>query len=127
LECFGVGLLGTLAAILVAVKKFKPSGGVIRIISAPPGEASSSIREAWVGLELPLAKAKDQGKKLAGMEVLSWKQNCTTGYAVDGRVALERLAAHSPEAAAWWRENVPLVLDPGFQFIFHVESCQMLD
>ncbi|SRR5579883_248044 len=126
LVCFGIGLLGTVAAILVAVKKSKHFGGVIRIISTPPGEASRSIREAWVGLELPLVKTKDQGQKLSAMEVLSWKQNCTTGYAVEGRVALGRLAAHSPEAAAWWRENVPLVQEPGYQFIFPVENCQKL-
>jgi hypothetical protein len=49
------------------------------------------------------------------------------GYAVEGRVALERLAVGSPEAAAWWPANVSLVLYPGYQFIFPVENCQKLD
>jgi hypothetical protein len=154
LVCFGIGLFGTLASILLAVKeinpsiglmspiiglfgllggvfavikKLRPSGGLIRIISTPPGEASHDIRKAWVGLDLPLAKSKDQGQKLATMEVLSWKQECTTGYAVEGRAALERLAAHAPEAAAWWRENVPHVQEAGYHFIFPVENCQKLD
>jgi hypothetical protein len=122
-----IGLFGLLGGVFAAIKKLRPSGGLIRIISTPPGEASRSIREAWVGLELPLAKSKDQGQKLSAMEVLSWKQECTTGYAVEGRAALERLAAHAPEAAAWWRENVPHVLKAGYQFIFPVESCQKLD
>jgi hypothetical protein len=127
LVCSGIGLFAILTAVIVAVKKLRPSGGLIRIVSTPPGEASRSIREAWVGLEMPLAKSKDQGQELAAMEVFSWKQGCTTGYAVEGRAALERLAAHAPEAAAWWRENVPHVLDAGYQFIFPVENCQKLD
>jgi hypothetical protein len=100
---------------------------LIRIISTPPGEAPLSIREAWVGLELPLATTQDQGQQLAGMGVLSWSPCFMTGYVVQGRVALEHLAAHSTEAAAWWRENVPAVLEPGYQFIFPVENCQKLD
>lgn len=122
-----IGLLKLLVAPLAAVKKLHPSSGLIRIISVPPGEAARSIREAWVGLELPLAKTKDQGQELAAMEVLSWKQDCTVGYAVEGRAALKRLAAHSPEAASWWRENVPHVLDSRYQFIFPVENCQKVD
>jgi hypothetical protein len=122
-----IGLLKLLVAPLAAMKRLHPSGGLIRIVSTPPGEASHSIREAWVGLELPLAKSKDQGQKLAAMEVLSWKQDCMTGYAVEGRTALERLAAHSPQAAAWWCENVPHVRDAGYQLIFPVENCQKLD
>lgn len=122
-----IGLFGLLGGVFAAIKKLRRSGGLIRIISTPAGEAARSIREAWVGLELPLAKTKDQGQELAAMEVLSWKQDCTIGYAVEGRAALERLAAHSPEAAAWWRENVPHVLDSLYQFIFPVENCQKLD
>jgi hypothetical protein len=107
--------------------KLYPSSGLIRIVSTPPGEADRDIREAWVGLELPLARTRDQGQQLAAVEVLSGKQECTNGYAVEGRVALERLAAKSREAAAWWRENVPQVLDSRCQFIFPVENCQKLD
>lgn len=122
-----IGLLKLLVAPLAAMKKLHLSGGLIRIISTPPGEADRSIREAWVGLDLPLAKTKDQGQQLAAMEVLSWKQDCMTGYAVEGRTAIKHLAAHSPEAAAWWRENVPHVLDSRYQFIFPVENCQKVD
>jgi hypothetical protein len=134
--------LAILASILIGVygeEKFKarflnffmrnklhPSGGLIRVVSTPPGEADRGILEAWVGLELPLARTADQGQELAAMEVLSLKQECTNGYAVEGRVALERLAAKSREAAAWWRENVPQVQDSRYQFIFPVENCQKL-
>jgi len=121
------GLLGLLGGASAGMKGLDPSSGLIRIISTPPGEADRGIREAWVGLELPLAKTKDQGQELAALEVLSWKQDRTIGYAVEGRVALERLAACSPEAAAWWREHVPHVLNSGYQFIFPQENCQKLD
>jgi hypothetical protein len=119
-------VLGVVLATFAELKKPQPSSGLIRIISTPPGEADRSIREAWVGLELPLAKTKDQGQELAAMGVLSWKQDRTIGYVVEGRVALERLAAYSPEAAIWWRENVPHVLDSGYQFIFPGDNCQKL-
>lgn len=121
-----LGLFGLLVGVFAVIKKSNPSGGLIRIISTPPGEAPQSIREAWVGLELPLVKTKDQGQELAVMGVLSWTPDFMNGYAVEGMVALEHLAAHSPEAAVWWRENVPYVLNPSYQFIFPLENCQKL-
>lgn len=105
----------------------KSTHGLIRIVTTPPGEAPQSIREAWIGLELPLVRSREQGKKLSVMGVLSWARSFMTGYAVEGQVALEHLAAHSPAAAAWWRENVPHVLKSGFQFIFPVGNCVRLD
>jgi hypothetical protein len=127
LVCLAIVLLAIMASVLGAVSKSHSFGGSIRITSTPPGEAPPSIREAWVGLELPLAPKTDQGQKLTAMGVLSWKQNSTIGYAVEGRAALERLAARSPEAADWWLENVPYVVDSRYQFIFPAESCQKLD
>jgi hypothetical protein len=125
--CIGLGLFTILALIINAAMAGKFAGGVIRIVTTPPGEAPQSVREAWIGLELPLAKSRDQGKKLAVMGVRSWEGIFMTGYAVEGRVALEYLAARSPTAAAWWRENVPHVLKSGFQFVFPVENCVRLD
>ncbi len=123
----GLGLFAILALIICAAMGGKFAGGTIRIVTTPPGEAPQSIREAWIGLELPLAKSRDQGRKLAVMGVRSWKGIFMTGYAVEGRVALEYLATRSPTAAAWWRENVPHVLKSGFQFVFPVENCVKLD
>jgi hypothetical protein len=48
------------------------------------------------------------------------------GYAVEGRAALKQLEARAPQAAAWWRANVPHVLQPGFQFVFPAANCQKL-
>jgi hypothetical protein len=127
LVCLGITLLAILVSVPGAISKSHSFGGLIRITSTPPGEAPPNIREAWVGLKLPLAPKTEQGEKLTAMGVLSGKQGCTIGYAVEGRAALERLAARSPEAAAWWRENVPCVVDSRYQFIFPVENCQKLD
>ncbi len=125
--CIGLGLFTILFFVIHTAMARKFTDGQIRIVTTPPGEAPQSVREAWIGLELPLAKSRDQGKKLAVMGVRSWEGIFMTGYAVDGRVALERLAASSPAAAAWWRKNVPHVLKSGFQFVFPVENCVRLD
>jgi hypothetical protein len=43
------------------------------------------------------------------------------GYAVETRLAMAALAAHSPEALAWWQENTPHVMQPRRYFAFHRE------
>jgi hypothetical protein len=121
-----IGRFGFLVAPLVALRKFSRSTGLIRIIEVPPGEAPRSIREAWVGLELPLAMTEGQGRRMEIMGVLSQSPGVTTGYAVDGRVAIDRLGSQSPEAARWWRENACHVLVPGYQLVFPFESCRRL-
>ncbi len=39
-------------------------------------------------------------------------------------VALERA---SPEAAAWWRRNVPHLMKPWKFFMFHEHVCHVID
>ena len=41
------------------------------------------------------------------------------GYAVETRLAMAVLSAHSPEALAWWQENTPHVMQPRRYFVFH--------
>lgn len=122
----GLGALGLLVAVVLAAGSNRASPGRIRITSVPPGEAPNHVRAAWVGLELPLAAAQDQGRELAALGVISWTPGSVRGYAVEGRVALKHLQARAPEAAAWWRENVPHVLQRGFQFVFPAANCQKL-
>lgn len=121
-----IGPFRRLVAAVAARRRFSRAAGLIRIIEVPPGEAPRNIREAWVGLELPLAATEGQGRRMEIMGVLSHMPGVTTGYAVEGREAIDRLGSQSPEAARWWRENADHVLVPGYQLVFPFESCRRL-
>lgn len=108
----------------------------IRIVRTPPGEAPEHIRSAWVGLVLPLVVAGPQDNFAAGVlsgprTRIGWLVALTLGrarkergYTVDSRRAIELLAAHAPEAAQWWRERTPQLLQPGRWLQFAAEACE---
>jgi hypothetical protein len=48
------------------------------------------------------------------------------GYTVESKVAIELLAARSPEAAQWWHQNTPQFAEPGRYFMFAADSCEEL-
>ena len=78
--------------------------------------------------ELPVIVGQTQAAKGITLGVLSRRSvDAPPGYAVEGRRALAALESASPEAAAWWRENAPDVLAPGYQLIFPAEVCERLD
>jgi hypothetical protein len=113
----------------------------IRIIAIPPGEAPPWVREQWVGLELPLAQSSSTARSrrvfgvLSGprdafarwLAILTGRTGRETGYAVRVLDALAVLEAKSPEAAAWWRTNVPHMTSPLRCFLFAESVCQVLD
>jgi hypothetical protein len=108
-------------------KEGQNAAGSIRIVSLPPGEAPFAIRLAWVGLELPLAGGQSRAETLSASGVLSEESvEATPAYAVEGSVAVQRLNLVSPEAAAWWRENAPHVLAPGYLLVFPADVCELL-
>ena len=110
----------------------------IRIVRAPAGEAPEEIRQAWVGLELPLSSRHPGLARLPGWGVLSgpktfWRgishllfrpKNKISGYAVPGDAALELLAKHAPVAAEWWRQNAPHVAARGQILLFDAQACE---
>ena len=108
----------------------------VRIISTPPGEAPQNVREAWVGLKLPiegggpqriLAQGVLSGPKTFWGLVLSllfgWTKQ-QEGYAVDSVKAVDILNEKSPEAAAWWKKNVPHLIQSGKRLLFSLEVCE---
>jgi hypothetical protein len=100
--------------------------GRIRITATPSGDAPEEIRRAWVGLELPLGRTGLQRLEAEG--VTSGRgAGVVEGYVVCGKVAVELLAAHAPEAAEWWRRNAPQVLAAGYELLFPRAACQPLD
>jgi len=108
----------------------------IRVINTPPGEAPEDVRAAWVGLELPLVVPGARTRRTLGVvarpktvfgelvAILIGKTERQSGYIVDAAQAVEILAAHSPDAAKWWRENAPLSIRRGKRFLFATEVCQ---
>lgn len=111
----------------------------VRITSVPPGEAPFEIREAWVGLVLPLKRKNPQ--RYLGSGVLSGPRNMLQslahlitfrlkmqyGFVVPSVAAVEILEKAQPRAARWWRENAPHNVRPGRYFLFSVECCERMD
>jgi len=111
----------------------------IRITSTPPGEAPVSIREAWVGLELPLLR--DKLLHYLGSGVLSGPRSLVetlvhlvtfrltvhTGFVVPSLSAIEILEKSDPTAARWWRENAPHTARRGRHFLFSPECCERVN
>ncbi|MBI3449895.1 MAG: hypothetical protein HY049_13390 [Acidobacteria bacterium] len=111
----------------------------ILIIARPPGEAPEAVREAWVGLELPLPPGRGSRRQFfLASGVLSgpraWWQIFLTavlgrltirsGYAVNARDAVEILGAKDAVAAAWWREHCAYLLDGKRCFVFPANACE---
>jgi hypothetical protein len=58
--------------------------------------------------------------------VLFGRAQKKVGYLAGSRIAIDLLAARSPEAASWWRQNTPQFTKSGRYFIFAAESCEEL-
>src|SRR3954470_18176769 len=108
----------------------------IRIKSTPPGEAPEHVRQAWIGLEIPVPPRFAGCRRCLGFGVLSGPKSRLgtlfailfgraqreTGYIVEANVAIDLLASRSPDAAAWWREHAPRFIEPGRHFMFAAEA-----
>jgi hypothetical protein len=99
----------------------------LRIIKIPPGEAPECIRRAWIGVALQLRRADSEPRPIKTVGVLSSQgAEVTTGWAVDGRKAVQALATRSPEAAKWWLANAPHVITSGYRLFFPTGVCERL-
>jgi hypothetical protein len=99
----------------------------LRIVQTPPGEAPEEIRRAWVGVELPLRRGQTERVDLKSVGVLSQQGfEITTGYAVDGRAAVNALDSQAPHAGAWWREHAPHVVARGYRLMFPSDVCEVV-
>lgn len=109
----------------------------VRIVAVPPGEAPEDVRQAWVGLRLPLLlfHGKSKSLKIAGVltgpkgfldrlaTLFSGRYEQRNGYAISVLEAIAVLEGANPQAAAWWRQNAPHLVRPGKAFMFPVEVC----
>src|SRR5450432_2057181 len=108
----------------------------IRITSVPPGEAPAEIRQAWVGLTLPLLHDRPRhflvsgvlsgprGRKMAiFLHLITFRLKVQTGYVVPSLAAIEILERSDPVAGHWWRENAAHALRPRSRFVFTTDCC----
>ncbi len=80
----------------------------IRVVAIPAGEAPVWVREAWIGIILPLAKIPE-GTKLFAQGVLGGFPHSENegGYVVETRVAITSLKSNGKmNPVQWWESNV---------------------
>jgi hypothetical protein len=106
----------------------QPENAHIRILSVPAGEAPLHVRAEWVGLVLPLAPGRPKLVKAHGVGVCSGKpiEGTLIRYVVLVEDAIARLEEKAPEAAAWWRRNVPRLFGKGCTLLFDDSACEYL-
>lgn len=111
----------------------------VRIVGVPAGPVPLWVRQQWVGLDLPVSPPrlvrrrvwKDFKRRgvleycLALVGLATNKLETWDGYFVDVNAAVAILATRHPEAAAWWRENVPHLM--GGKFMFDAAACRLRD
>ncbi len=116
-----------------------PPVGYVRIVERPEGEAPEWVRDAWIGVRLPLCRRGTT--QTAGFGVLtgpkSWlgqMWGCLTGraspmsgYLVEAAQAVEMLGWTRPDAARWWREHGGEIIKPGRIFVFDTAACEQAD
>jgi len=95
------------------------------------------VRQAWIGITLPLAPGETKARRFKAGALLPGARgwvgrlrrwlfgSITIGYLVESAVALERLAARSPDAFEWWRANTPHLLSPGLYLVFQSYACRI--
>jgi hypothetical protein len=113
----------------------------IRIVDTPPGEAPVAIRNAWIGIVLPLVPgvvgpqpalvsgvlSGPRGALSALLRLITGRIKRATVYPVRARVAFDLLERHAPDAAAWWRSHTPHLYDDDRVLGFHSHGCELVD
>ncbi|MFK7875630.1 MAG: hypothetical protein AB8B71_07585 [Paracoccaceae bacterium] len=111
----------------------------IEVIHTPPGTTPDWIRKAWVGLQMPsvsdgpvemptVAAGAGAASKLGQLfSVLTGKAEKQHGYVVNAKEAVGLLSLVNEEAAKWWIEQAPHVLNDGQMIMFAAQCCREID
>jgi len=112
---------------------------MVRIVARPIGEAPEWVRDAWIGLEIPLLCSGERTSEGVGVlsgprsflaqlgDWLRGRSMNVSGYVVNARTAVDLLEAHSPKAAEWWWANTAHLLDGRSAFLFDTPACEVED
>ena len=97
----------------------------IRILHTPStGPAPDEVRRHWAGLVLPLSDLVDtQPKQLTNHPDDPTK----IGFWVEARTALHLLAQTAPDAAQWWQNHAPALMQAGQHLVFACADCERIE
>jgi len=109
----------------------------IKIIRTPLGAAPREIRDAWIGLTIPIVPAPK--KMFVSFRTFSdgllifvgifyglfGIKPKLRGYVVDCLTAFQILEQANPEAEKWWRKHTPHLFRPGRKFVFDADCCEL--
>ena len=114
----------------------------IRITSVPDGPNPLPIREAWIGLDLPLFYPEQVEplpieiiNAVGDWDVWYWrllirlgwvKREQWNGFYVNSAEAIKILASAKPEAADWWCKEAPWMTQPGRALVFPAKCCSVV-
>ncbi|HQR09124.1 MAG TPA: hypothetical protein PLN21_20045 [Gemmatales bacterium] len=100
-----------------------PHRAQMKIIARPPGDAPEWVRDAWIGLVLPMAVEllpEAASTKAKSQEVIR--------FAVYAHEAMAILAAAQPKAAEWWKQKFPAAFtSKTLIFDFAREVCELVN
>ncbi len=100
---------------------------MIEITAIPTGEAPESVRQAFVGLNLP-GKLQEKGQEVWGVLTGSKDTENQGGYnvhQVDVLTALENGDQQGQDVALWWKTRYPI--PDGLMLAFGLQCCKVVD
>lgn len=119
------------------IEPWTPAAGYIRIVRRPEGEAPEWVRDAWIGLELPLTVEAPIKSRIVGgvltmprtrlgywWAVIRGRSRMQEGFLVDANAAVRVLERRNPTAAIWWRTKAADCLLPQGQFLFDLPASE---
>ena len=112
-----------------------PAPREIEVVALPYVDPPLWVGKAWIGLRLPVASGVQEfeTKMLSKARNTKWRWYLTKllrrtanvrGYLVNVKQAVDILAVSNPEAAAWWKENRPHLLEGQNCIVFREAACQ---
>lgn len=109
---------------------------LFEVTKAPDGDSPQWVRDSWVGVQfkalqgapssMPTRAAGSTARpglfaKAAPAEIVERR-----GYPVHAREVLGLLALRNQDAARWYIDNVPQMLDPDQIFMFDETCCRAI-
>ena len=99
----------------------------IRVIKRPEGEAPDWVRDAWIGLIIPLAEDGGVGEGKTFGTLTGESQGYSLGFRITPKTAVGVLEEHHPDAASWWKERCPTIWKEGATFRFQLDECEVVE
>lgn len=113
---------------------------LFEIISAPDGTSPQWVRDAWIGVRFQALQAAPISVQTraagSGTSILSLLRAVAQGkplivekhgYPAQARDLLGLLSLQNADAARWYLDNAPQMLDPKQVFILDIQCCRSID